>query len=76
MLVDGLINCHHSQLAMEMYLEKQGPIESKIWDFVLNNIGVNWKMPRTTRELLQCWYSRRFGKTKMINMKNLPSAAW
>lgn len=25
-----------------------------------------------TRELLPCWYSKRFGKTKMINMKYSP----
>lgn len=48
----------------------------QICNCILSIVGVNWSMPRTTKELLQCWSRKGLGKVEMKTWNSLPAAVW
>lgn len=48
----------------------------QIWGSFPSIIGVKWTMPRTTKEILECWNLRGLRKAKMNTWNTMPSVIW
>lgn len=70
-LSEGVVNICSSYSLSERqnedvnYLFIHCTFTKQISDFILIIMGIDWTMPRITKELMQCWYMNGLGEVKI-----------